>query len=61
MKTEIKICGITRLDDAEYAVGCGADYIGFVLTEKSPRFLPSARLKEFARLPVKKVGVFVSH
>ena len=59
MKTEIKICGITRLDDAEYAVGCGADYIGFVLTEKSPRFLPSAKLKEFARLPVKKVGVFV--
>ncbi|MBQ8753437.1 MAG: phosphoribosylanthranilate isomerase [Lentisphaeria bacterium] len=59
MKTEVKICGITRLEDALFAIGQGADYLGFVLTEKSKRFLPLCQLAQFAHLPVKKVGVFV--
>ncbi|MEI6971872.1 MAG: phosphoribosylanthranilate isomerase [bacterium] len=62
-RTEIKICGLTRRDDAAAAVDMGADYIGFVLYRGSPRFIAHARL---ARLldgipgKTKVVGVFVN-
>jgi phosphoribosylanthranilate isomerase len=36
-KTRIKVCGITRQDDARAAVGSGADAIGLVFYSKSPR------------------------
>lgn len=59
MKVEVKICGITRRDDAELAVSCGANFVGLVLAEQSPRRLSLGQLAEFADLPVRKVGVFV--
>ena len=34
---KVKICGLTRLDDARVAVGAGADYLGFILYPPSPR------------------------
>ena len=37
MSTEIKICGLTSLDDAKAAMDSGADYLGFVLYPVSPR------------------------
>jgi phosphoribosylanthranilate isomerase len=37
MPTRIKVCGITRREDAELALSLGADYIGIILYEKSPR------------------------
>jgi phosphoribosylanthranilate isomerase len=58
-----KICGITRLEDAEAAIEAGADALGFVLWPGSPRAIPADRARDLiARLPVRimKVGVFVN-
>lgn len=37
MRPRIKICGLTRLEDARFCAAAGADYLGFVLAEDSPR------------------------
>jgi phosphoribosylanthranilate isomerase len=61
--TAVKICGITRLEDASAAAEWGASYIGFVLWPNSPR---AATLDTVRRvvpaLPadVTPVGVFVN-
>jgi len=49
MRTRIKICGLTRESDVDAAVQAGADAIGFVLYDKSPRFVHAARAAELAR------------
>jgi phosphoribosylanthranilate isomerase len=62
-RTRIKICGITRGEDADCAVASGADAVGFVCYERSPRFVDAARLGEIvARLPpfVTPVLLFVN-
>lgn len=48
-RTRIKICGITREADLEQAVAAGADAIGFVLYERSPRHVSPARAAALAR------------
>lgn len=48
-RTRIKICGMTREQDVDAAVAAGADAVGFVLYEKSPRFVPPTRAAELAR------------
>ena len=49
MKTRIKICGLTREQDVDAAVAAGADAIGFVLYDKSPRHIPIERAAQLAR------------
>ena len=51
-RTRIKICGLTREADVDAAVEAGADAIGFVLYEKSPRHVLAQRAGQLAaRLP----------
>jgi phosphoribosylanthranilate isomerase len=62
-RTRIKICGLTREADVEAAVEAGADAIGFVLYDASPRCVSVTRAAELARrLPpfVTPVGLFVN-
>src|SRR5260370_10424876 len=59
----VKICGITRLEDARLAIELGADGLGFNFYEKSPRCLaPADAWKIVGKLPalVSTVGVFVN-
>jgi phosphoribosylanthranilate isomerase len=59
----VKICGITRPEDADAAVAAGAGAIGFIFWPQSPRFVDPYRARRIAAgLPpfVTAVGVFVN-
>ena len=60
--TRIKICGITRARDALAVARCGADAIGLVFYQRSPRHVSIAQARQLAgALPpfVSVVGLFV--
>jgi phosphoribosylanthranilate isomerase len=62
--TRVKVCGITNLDDARCAVDAGADAVGFIFVENTPRFITPEQVAPIVRwLPpfVTPVGVFWDH
>lgn len=59
----VKVCGITRLEDAVAAAEAGASAVGFVFWPGSPRWITAGRAAAIAaRVPaqVRRVGVFVN-
>jgi phosphoribosylanthranilate isomerase len=58
---QFKVCGLTSLVDAEFADRCGADYLGFILYPRSPRYVSLVQCQAMAeRLPGRrKVAVMV--
>ena len=63
MPVKVKICGITSLADARVAADAGADALGFVFHEPSPRYISPAAaaaiIRELPPFPL-RVGVFVN-
>jgi len=63
MRTRVKICGLTTIDDIVNAVTSGADALGFNMFPASPRFVPEDQLSELSKsVPpfISKVGLFVN-
>jgi phosphoribosylanthranilate isomerase len=61
--TWVKVCGMTNLEDALLAVDAGADAIGFVFYEKSPRCVNVETARQIVQQltkEIEKVGVFVN-
>ncbi len=56
MRTRVKICGITRCEDAQLAVDAGVDAVGLVFYDKSPRFVSNEIAAEISQL----IPAFVS-
>lgn len=62
MRTKVKICGLTTLEDARFASGALADFLGFIFYPDSPRYIDpgkAAAIISWIEGP-QKVGVFVN-
>ncbi len=60
----VKVCGITRAQDAAYAAELGVDMLGLIFHSASPRYLTLTKAKQVAKVipvTVDRVGVFVNH
>ena len=62
MGTKIKLCGLTREEDAAAATELMPDYVGFVMAPRSRRYVApeqAARLRRLLPAQIQAVGVFV--
>lgn len=60
-RTFVKICGITNLDDANAAIGAGADALGFIAVPNTPRYVSPDTVREIvAALPSHVTTVVVA-
>jgi len=61
MRTWIKICGTTCLEDAFSSIEAGADALGFIFAPSKRRILPENAQKIIRELPqkIEKIGVFL--
>jgi len=61
-RTRVKVCGLTRLEDARLALEAGADWLGFVVAGESPRQIEAGAAGEIvAALPARPaVAVMVA-
>lgn len=62
---KLKVCGLTRIEDARFAAASGADYLGFIFADSPRRIIPAEARKIIAALPpsmngARCVGVFVN-
>jgi len=57
--SKVKICGLTNKEDAVFAAEQGADFLGFIFYNKSPRHADAEVVKSVADLSVVKAGVIV--
>ncbi|MFV9616852.1 MAG: phosphoribosylanthranilate isomerase, partial [Gammaproteobacteria bacterium] len=61
MRTRVKICGISRCEDAQLVVDAGVDAVGLVFYEKSPRFVSiefAAEISQIIPAFVSRVALF---
>lgn len=56
--TKVKICGITRQEDAALAESLGADFLGFIFVPESPRYADAEHVSHIETKRAKRVGVF---
>ncbi|HEV2105041.1 MAG TPA: phosphoribosylanthranilate isomerase [Candidatus Eisenbacteria bacterium] len=45
-RTRVKVCGLTRAEDAAWALACGADWLGFLVRGEGPRAIAPERARE---------------
>ncbi len=63
MAVRVKICGVTRAEDADAAAAAGADFVGLNFYDKSPRYIGLDRaraIRDAVGRRASMVGVFVN-
>jgi phosphoribosylanthranilate isomerase len=60
-RTVVKVCGLTRREDAAWALACGADWLGFIVHAESPRWIEPEQAARIVDAVGGGVAVAVMH